>query len=142
MEVIQFADKEYSWLQWPVKLKNCKKESLHITAKFFGRAAVNPDSVTKLLEDCDDIILNFRTHHFNWKPEIFHDLVYVLELVRHPYTMDYVHGRFDLINDQFKPWRPHISVPKDYWDFVNKTMLTPELEEIEIGPLQLCLGGK
>jgi hypothetical protein len=133
------VNKPYSWLQWPVRLKNLEKPGLHVTVKYFGEAAINPKYVGHALDNLPRIEL---TKFLSWRPECFDETlgIYVLELLHVPPAMIVAHQQFALIKDQFEPWRPHITVPLAYWDRVAKDGWTPQSEELTFDEIELCLG--
>jgi hypothetical protein len=135
MRVIELP-KPYSWLQWPVTLKGCPKEHLHITAKFFGDAPIDRLAVIGRVP-LQQVI--WFAEEFVWAPAGFSGQ-HVLELVKCPEEIWNIHNRFDIIKDQFTPWRPHITVTREYWARVQLEGLTPESECLSIGELELCLG--
>lgn len=136
MKIIEFANKPYSWLQWPVTLNGCPKTTLHITAKFFGAVKIDRNAIIGRLP-LQEVM--WHTREFLWYPTIFSG-GHVLELIRFPKEMLEFHNRFDLVMDQFTPWRPHISVSRDYWIKVDSEGLTPESENMTLGEIELCLG--
>lgn len=136
MKVIE-VEKPYSWLQWPVRLKNCPEPKLHITAKFFGQAAIDPNYVRLIAQNTR---LSYEdVAGLTWSHELFAGLTHCLELHGVPSTMIAVHHAFGLIRSDFTPWRPHISVPTAYWEQVVANQWTPKSEELLIGDLELCL---
>lgn len=137
MKILE-VPKPYSWLEWPVVLKGCSKPQLHITAKFFGHAPIDPDAVKRALGVTASPLALASVQE--WQPLIFHELCHVLILTKRSPIFDYVHDRFELIKDDFTPYRPHITVPKEYWEKVCANDLKPAREILEIGALQLCLG--
>lgn len=137
MKVLTFPNKGYSWLQWPVTVKGCKKETLHVTTKFFGQVELNKLAVEIRTNDA---YKSWRPEHFAWEPVKFAELIYVLELTKYPAALGITHQQFDIIKDAFEPYRPHISVPLDYWNKVLSGDLTPVMEELTFGELELCIG--
>lgn len=131
------VEKPYSRLQWPVTLKNCKEPKLHITAKFFGRASIDANYISMIVQRArlshDDVA------GLSWTTNLFAGLSHALELHDVPSTIIAVHHAFPLIKDQFAPWRPHITVPKDYWEQVVANGWTAQSEELQLGELELCL---
>lgn len=143
MKLIE-VDKPYSWLSWPVTLKNCKEPSLHLTLKFFGHAKIEPAVVEEVLANqprIEGIDVQWLRQRLTWVPEIFSGPVHVLEF-NNAYTslIRRIHSEFALIKDQFIPWRPHITVPYDYWNCVREERLTPSSEELTFGPIELYWG--
>lgn len=134
MKIIEHV-KPYSWLQWPLRLKNCN-ESVHITAKYFGKADIDPWAIDRRMRG------NFFLPHdqFEWRPELFSDIIPVLELVRVPAALLSVHHSFDVIRNDFFPYRPHITVPKEYWAWVNLNKIKIQEELILIGEPELHYG--
>lgn len=136
------CDKNYSWLQWRVKLKNCSDPKLHLTVKFFGDAEIDPDGVHDVICGITELkkySKGFCPQFIKWSPEIFSDLVYVLRFIECPYLIENTHRAFGIIKDQFNPWKPHITVPKSYWDNVIKNNWTPHSEQLYFGELELFL---
>jgi hypothetical protein len=131
--------KEYSWLQWPVKLLNFESPRCHITAKFFGHAELDPSEVAKALEPVSSMAGRWG-NFFQWEPDRFNDLVYVLKLTAMPYQLRATHECFRIFKDQFDPFQPHITVDQRYWLKVRDEKLTPDSEQMEVGELELCLG--
>ncbi len=127
-------DKPYSWLQWPVTVLSCTQD-LHITAKFFGSIELDESAIEIRI----DKGLFLPNRLFEWKPTIFGDYTYVLELTRVPPALFAVHSTFSIVKDQFTPWRPHITVPKDYWELVKEKNLTPQSEMLRLGEIELYL---
>jgi hypothetical protein len=135
---IVHVNKSYSWLQWPVTLKSCDAPRLHVTAKFFGSAPINPFAIIDRVPG-QFLFVPF-VEQISWRPEIFNDIVHVLEFTRFPEFMTGLHDEFAVFADQFPSFRPHITVPKVYWDKVNNEGLSPIDEKLAFGPLELCYG--
>jgi hypothetical protein len=133
------TDKPNSWLQLPVSLRGCKDPDLHLTVKYFGRAQINPVVVAAKIKH--DILKpgDFRSP-IEWTPTTFSDLFYVLELTKYPMVLAWMHSHFTLIADQFPPWRPHITVNKEYWAWVRDTKANPVSENLQFGEPELYLG--
>lgn len=139
MRVLEFPEKNWSWLQWPVTVKTYAEPNpiqLHVTAKFFGDANIDRLAIIGRIPLQRTM---WFAGEFLWTPTIF-ARGHVLELVKYPAELLEIHQRFDIIEDQFKPWRPHISVPREYWIKVDSQGLTPEMEELTFGEIELCLG--
>jgi hypothetical protein len=132
------VDKPYSWLQWPVSLLNYEDGHPHVTAKFFGKAKISGYFLSKELSIFEDT--HFRSTDFVWLPKMFQEN-FVLELIGYPAILHHVHHKFDLIEDQFFPFKPHITVSEFYWNLVKDNNLTPEKEEFKLGNLEFCKGG-
>lgn len=135
-----FADKSYSWLQWPVKLKSCKEEKLHITAKFFGETNINinvAEAMLNRLPSLENHIEQSRGYSYSWKPEIFDGDTHVLVLNKCPVLIHQVNDLFALIRDDWPTFQPHITVPMNYWDLVKANDLTPLDENLEVGEIEL-----
>lgn len=132
--------KLYSWLQLPVSLRNSTDADLHLTVKFFGAVRVNPVVVATKLKYYIFRVGEFRSP-VEWVPTIFNDIVYVLEFTKYPMDLAEAHGQFSLIADQFSPWRPHISVPLKYWEWVKETKANPISENLQFGEPELYIGG-
>jgi hypothetical protein len=136
MKIIRFPDKKYSWLQWPVTLKGCFAPHLHVTAKFFGEAQIDQFAV---FSRCPAQLNLWVPQDFAWLPCMFSQ-GHVLHLTKCPKELFKIHDEFSIIKDQFEPWRPHISVPRNYWIDVDEFKRTPVDEELMLGELELCLG--
>lgn len=137
-------DKSYSWLQWRVILPGLygpsAMENPHVTAKFFGNAKISAEGVQQVLSAYP--LYNVTPSSINlmeWVPQKFQDS-HVLELIHYPKRMQLIHDAFPVIEDQFTPWRPHITVPKPYWEFIKATGATPQAELLVFGELELYLG--
>ncbi len=141
MKIIELPGKAYSWLQWPVTLKSLTQESeclqAHLTAKFFGRAKIDVNYVLEKVRPYDAFL---DSQWVAWNPVMFSNITYVLKLTTMPTTISYVHALFGLIEDQFKPYQAHITVPQLYWELVKKKKLTPQDVNLQFGELELCLG--
>jgi hypothetical protein len=138
------VDKPYSWLQWPVTLKSCDESGLHLTTKFFGKAKVNPESIREMMQHFGPLPSAMHpclpeASDYRWEAAKFGDAL-VLELTQYPIGIVYAHARFSLIQDDFTPFGPHITVPRGYWEKVVREKLTPQDEKLCFGALELCLG--
>lgn len=135
-------NKPYSWLQWPVTIEGFKDLRLHVTAKFFGTAKINPIMVNNLLSSFYPIKPKYLFIH--WSAEIFYGKdgtpAYVLELVEAPSIMAITHRAFDLIADDYAPYRPHITIPEDLWGEIAHDQLDVSAQDITFGELELHLG--
>lgn len=138
MRVIEVPEKNYSWLQWPVRLNHFAGTGLHITAKFFGSIPIDRNAVIARVPLQESL---WFSNEFQWSREMFSQHM-VLELTKYPPAMRDIHNRFDLIEDEFKPWRPHITVTREYWQSVHAFGFTPESEKLTIGEIELCIGTK
>lgn len=138
MKIVEH-DKPYSWLQWPVKLTGMETD-LHVTAKFFGKAKIDVGAVLQKIRNLYPIQEKYKD--IEWEPAIFGngEDVYVLELTRYPSVMDRVHDLFDLVNDDFPEYRPHITIPKGSWDAVKEGKITPQQVDLTFGVIELHLG--
>lgn len=135
--------KSFSWLEWPVKLKGLAESfNPHITCKFFGTAMLDAHFVAS------KVVAHYKwsASDFAWETKIWngHDEkpYFVLALTKYPEPMAFAHAQFGLIKDQFRPWIPHITVPKSYFFLVEDQRFTPENCELEVGEITLCLGGE
>ncbi len=131
-------DKPYSWLQWPVTLKGVDLPSLHVTAKFFGSAQIDPEDVDISLNH--RYPLNARYRDIVWVPVKFAPHIYVLELTEAPLAMQAFHNLFSLIKDDYPEYRPHITVPHDLWYKILTEELTPKDFNLTFGEIELWLG--
>lgn len=138
MKIIE-VKKEYSWLQWPVKLMGYESPRCHITAKFFGHADLDPGEVAKALEPVSSMAGKWG-NYFQWEATRFSEIIPVLKLMAMPYQLRATHACFPIFKDQFDPFQPHITVDERYWLRVFDEKLTPESEQMEVGPIELCLG--
>lgn len=143
MKLIEFANKSYSWLQWPVTLRSLEKTPLHVTAKFLGEGMWNPAGFTDLLGASNyKMTWDIGEFDFQWAPEIFFSLTPVLRFTRFPIAWSAIHSRMDFVQDQFPVYQPHITVPQEYWDKVRIQNILPRDEKMRVGPLEFCLGVK
>lgn len=136
-----YPEKPYSWLQFPVTLKGLEADA-HMTLKFFGEAAINHYAVEKKLT----IEPAMQDWEFDWKPQFWnspftHQNYWVLAFTKYPAALDRMHDLFDIINDEHKPWIPHITVSKKYFLLVEDQGFTPVDCELKFGEVELCLGG-
>lgn len=139
MKILKFPDKKWSWLQWPVTLRGLSAEHhLHVTAKFFGGIEINP---FEIIDRCPMGLSTWQPKDFTWVPSMFAK-GHVLHITIFPQEMLHIHEVFKEVPDQFDPWKPHISVPRNYWIEVDECALTPESEELKFGELELCLGSQ
>lgn len=133
------TDKPYSWLQWSVELGGFSGEA-HVTAKFFGRAKISAHAVEELLLTSVAKSRELRSHLFWWEPRVFGVDTPVLEFTTYPRELWDIHDLFKLIEDDFKPWRPHITVHQSYWERISETGASPLDEGLGFGELELYLG--
>ncbi len=138
------VNKPYSWLQWPTVLSGIKYQT-HVTAKFFGRVGIDPAGVKMAIDrvySAESYSSEYLQGLTNWKPELFGELIYVLELVECPPFLKKTHEQFAFLKDEFEPWRPHITVPREYWEKIKNSngRMTPKTENLRFGELELFLG--
>lgn len=143
MKKVFFPTKPFSWIQFPVTLEGYPVgKHPHLTVKFFGQADVDPHAIEK---DVGPIEFDLRAEDFSWAPKFWssphdHANYYVLALTKYPRALDFLHGRFDILRDQYIPWTPHITVTKEFYLMVDDQGLTPEDCKLEFGEIELCLG--
>ena len=136
MKIQYYPSKPYSWLQWPVSLRTCPRQ-LHITAKFFGETNLDPMAIKKRI---DRLNRGMVISIFTWERKLWNSKDYVLEFKTYPSAMNYLHEMFDFIRDDHEPYRPHVTVPYEYWCRVDSEGLTPRGEKLTLGELELCIG--
>lgn len=146
MKTVYDPQKSNSWLEWPVKLKGLADiYNPHITAKFFGKARIDPKVVERRCEASKPFV-PWKALQFEWETKIWtgHDneKYFVLLLTKYPTQMLELHKGFDLILDQFTPWQPHISVPKAYFFLVEDQAFLPYQCDLEVGDPVLYIGNR
>lgn len=140
-----FPNKSYSWLQWPVALKGLSPEHhAHLTVKFFGATPLAPQAMADRVGW--DTHVNWSAQDFAWVPKIWMSgeseaTHYVLAFIKYPTSIDFIHGLFKIVRDQYIPWTPHITVPKEYFLLVEDQGFSPKECDLTFGELELCLGG-
>lgn len=147
MKVLNKPTRDHSWLQWPVSLKGLPDSSgAHLTLKFFGTALVNRREVAKIMMPSSMIQPPWRADEFSWNTKIWtspltQEVFHVLAFVKYPRVLNIYHDYFKLFEDYYRPWIPHITVPKSYFFMVEDGRMRPLDCELKFGELELCLGG-
>lgn len=141
MKIIYTA-KTFSYLRWPVNIGMIELKGLNITAKFFGQAVIDPRVVEKIIRDFDVSGLEYSTFDFKWTPEIFFGLAHVMRLTDYPKTFLEVHNLFEIFQDDFVPYKPHITLPIDVWTSFKMNGYTPRQVALQIGELELVMGNQ
>ena len=135
MKIVEI-NKPYSWLQLPVTLDGLVMSNPHLTLKYFGRVPLDPLAISKRV----DKNMYLPTDKIVWRAEIFNGLARVLELTQYPAALISAHETFSIIKDQFEPWRPHITVPLEYWNVIRDGGQTPQEMNLRFGTPELYLG--
>lgn len=142
MKKLFFPDKSFSWLQFPVALKGLMPEKHpHLTLKFFGSTEIDSYAIENRIGT--NVHEALKTEEFGWTPKLWEapaDVHYVLAFTKYPPVLKLMHDMFDIVKDQYIPWTPHITVPKDYFLMVNDQGLTPADMGLQFGEVELCLG--
>lgn len=133
-----------SYLAWPVtingKMQSPDGEPFHMTLKYLGKfPMLSIVQIKDRLVGHDVSPVTFFDKP-KWAPEIWQgrDLktYHVLELTNPPERMALARGAFaDIRKDDFREYRPHISVPEFWWQFMQR--LGPGHVMLELGPLAL-----
>ncbi len=145
MKRLFYPDRSYSWLQFPVRLKRLPQERHpHMTLKFFGEASIDPYAIEARI--AADVHQSLKAEDFAWEPRFWsspfdHRNYHVLAFTKYPTILDFMHKLFDVIKDQYIPWTPHITVPKDYYLLVEDQAFSPAECGLEFGEIEICLGG-
>jgi len=134
------VDKPHSWLQWPVKLPNCNNKHPHITAKFFGQTPLNFKAIEEACSTLPPVHL-MDLSDLTWSPVKFGENIFVLALTSYPDQMKAYNNLFRFIRDEHK-FQPHITVHEKHWSRIKQLNLTPQLEGLEIGKIELCVSEK
>jgi predicted SprT family Zn-dependent metalloprotease len=130
-------------LQWPVKIlgqSTLGDVDLHITAKWFSE--LSDDYIEKIITRANQQCIS-PPSFTSFKLEMFgkENNVPVLRLMGCPkYVFDFHFAFSDMVEDTFPEYKPHITVPRDFWDEVGKYSYTPTDLNIEVYPLQLTRG--
>ncbi len=145
MKTVYAPEKSYSWIQWPVSLKGLSPlYKPHLTFKFLGTALLDPPAVKRRI--MVDMHHTLPVQEFAWEPQfwtspISHTNHYVLAFVKYPRALDLWRISFDIIKDEYIPWRPHISVPNEYFLLVEDQHFSPLECELRFEEIELVLGG-
>lgn len=136
-----YPSKPYSWIQFPATMK-VTDGPVHMTLKFFGEAMIDHYAVERKLAIAPEL----NAAEFEWKPQFWnspftHQNYWVLAFTKYPPALDHMHGLFDVIRDEHKPWIPHITVSKKLFLLVEDQQFKPVECELKFGEIELCLGG-
>ncbi len=108
-----------SYLAWPVSVNgrhySRSGKMYHMTLKYLGDGPIALSYLRLLLKEHG----NRKPSKWLapiWKPEIFSDLIHVLELKNPPTWLIPFHDSFDdLRTDDFPTYRPHVAVDLEDW---------------------------
>lgn len=139
---MRLGGQDMSYLAWTASINgrmlDARDKPLHITCKFFGNLDISLGTIQTLLHGLDPVPVNFRDQP-RWQPSVLGDgkmKAYALELLNPPARMVACHRAFSAIRpEDFPTWRPHISMDKGLWDFLQTR--SPGNTFVECGPLML-----
>lgn len=131
-----------SYLAWTAtingRLLDSHDKPLHVTCKYLGVIDISVGTIQTLLRGLNPSPVTYRDQP-RWQPAVLGEgkmKAYTLELLNPPARMVACHHAFDAIRpEDFPTWRPHISMDKGLWDFLQTR--SPGNTMIECGPLTL-----
>lgn len=126
-----------SYCFWPVRLKGYEGEA-HITCNWFGDKYVHPIEIASKIAELDTSF----SFHGNVQCAQFNSRTQVLEILDPAANVVAIHNTLASIRpNDYPTYRPHITVPYDYWVkcLISDQPLDALIEEI--GPLTLKVDG-